>query len=363
MTPPLPPGATIGILGTGQLGRMLAGAAAKLGFRVATFGPESDPPAARVADCHHIADYNDHEALQRFAKTVDAATFEFENIAASTVKAVADAGTSVRPGPRVLAVCQDRVAEKDYLRSLGVATAPYKAIDGMKSLRAAVCDIGVPAILKSRRFGYDGKGQYRIESETDLEAALNAVGSEGILEGFVRFEGEFSQIAGRGTDGSIVFFDCPENRHEGGILRESRIPCAAPDALVAQARTVTQSMLEDLDYTGVIAVEYFWSSDDGLIANEIAPRVHNSGHWTVEACRTSQFEVHIRAVAGWPLGDPSRHSDAVMTNLIGDETLEWQKLVGNPDLSVTLYGKRDCRPGRKMGHTTQLLRPAMLQPS
>ena len=349
----LAPGATIGIVGTGQLGRMLAAAAAKLGFRVRTFGPEESPPAAQLASVHHQAEYLDREALEAFAREIDVATFEFENIPPETVQALAGFGVTVRPDDQVLAVCQDRLPEKNFLKEHGLATAPFAAVDDTASLKRAVEAIGPRGILKTRRFGYDGKGQVRIGEGSDLDTAFAELGAPSIYEGMVAFEAEVSLIAARGADGELAFFDMPLNHHRDGILRRSTVP--ADVALEAQtAQAAVRRLLEALDYVGVMTVEFFWSAEEGLIANEIAPRVHNSGHWTHEACLVSQFEQHIRAVVGWPLGDPSRHSDAEMTNLIGEDAADWQGLAADRGLAVTLYGKREIRPGRKMGHTVRL---------
>lgn len=353
---PLAPGASIGILGTGQLGRMLASAAAKLGFDVRTFGPHAAPPAARVASGHLNAAYEDEAALLAFAGTVDVATYEFENIPPQTVKTLAAAGCPVRPGPDVLEVCQDRLLEKRFLRDLGLQTAPFFPVDTEKDLRDALVQLGGEGILKTRQFGYDGKGQVRLGRTADLApgAALAAIAhAPAILEGIVPFELEVSQIVARGVSGQLAYYDLPHNVHREGILRESRVPAQVPRGVAETAQDLTAKVLEATDYVGVLAVEFFWSEADGLVANEIAPRVHNSGHWTAEACVTGQFEQHVRAVAGWPLGPTTRHSDAAMTNLIGDDALAWRELAAD-GRSLTLYGKDGCRPGRKMGHTVTL---------
>ncbi|MBB4658565.1 5-(carboxyamino)imidazole ribonucleotide synthase [Parvularcula dongshanensis] len=350
---PLPPGSTIGILGTGQLGRMLAGAAARLGFDVHTYGPDGAPPAARVAARHTAAAYEDEAALRAFAATVDAATFEFENVPAASVDLVAGL-TRAAPDSQVLAVCQDRLAEKRFLSGLGIPVAPHEAVDDADSAERAAIKLG-GGILKTRRFGYDGKGQARIASDRDAQAAFSACGEKAcILEGLVRFDCEVSQVAARGTDGSVAFYDLSRNDHEDGILRRSTVPAGVPDEVVQGARDATRRVLDALSYVGVLTLEFFWSETDGLIANEIAPRVHNSGHWTHEACLVSQFEQHIRAVAGWPLGDPARHSDAVMENLIGAEAEDWSALAGEAGAALTLYGKVGARPGRKMGHVSRI---------
>jgi 5-(carboxyamino)imidazole ribonucleotide synthase len=349
----LEPGSTIGILGTGQLGRMLAGAAAKLGFRVEAYGPEISPPAAQLANEHHAADYTDIESLRAFAHRIDAATFEFENIPPETVRTLIEEGVPVRPDERILAVCQDRVPEKKFLREHGFATAPFADIQTAEDLEKAVAEIGPEGILKTRRFGYDGKGQVRIRPGMDLGAAFAELNAPSIYEGLVEFDAEVSLIAARSVSGDIRFFDMPHNDHSGGILRISTVPANLPIE-AEEAKSSVCHLLEALDYVGVMTVEFFWSKSRGLIANEIAPRVHNSGHWTHEACAVSQFEQHIRAVAGWPLGDPVRHSDAVMANLIGMDAEEWAMLAEDPALAITLYGKSEARMGRKMGHTVKI---------
>ncbi len=352
---PLAPGATIGILGTGQLGRMLAMAAARLGFRVETFGPEQDPPAAHAAAAHMSADYEDEGALGAFAQNVDVATYEFENIPTKTVSILKAAGVPVRPDERVLAVCQDRLEEKRYFEKAGVPTAPIWPVENAEDLAAAMREAAGPAILKTRRFGYDGKGQVRLKPGDDPKAAFEACGGvPSILEGFVDFDFEVSLIAARGLGGYAAFFDIPRNTHRDGILHQSHFPSGLPKEAVDIAHRTAKAILDDLSYVGVLTIEFFWSKASGLIANEMAPRVHNSGHWTVEACDTSQFEQHIRAVAGWPLGRPRRHSDGVMTNLIGAEAGDWPALSAEPGLALTLYGKGEARPGRKMGHTVVL---------
>lgn len=351
----LTPGATIGILGTGQLGRMLATAAAKLGFRVVTFGPENDPPAARVADDHVVGAYEDEAALKTFAERIDVATYEFENIPATTVTTLIGMGVPVRPDEKVLAVCQDRLAEKKFLQSEGFATAPFVKIDQARDLETALEQVGGQGILKTRRFGYDGKGQVRIKTGDDQDAAFQACGTtSSILEGLVDFEMEISQVAARSLEGQFAFYDLPKNTHRDGILRTSEIPAPNATEMRELVQQRTAHLLETLNYVGVLTIEFFVSAKDGLVANEIAPRVHNSGHWTVEACLTSQFEQHIRAVAGWPLGDPYRHSDATMINLIGEDAAEWDSYARKDQTAVTLYGKKDMRAGRKMGHVVSI---------
>ena len=349
---PVPPGGTIGILGGGQLGRMLALAAARLGLRAHIYDPAPDPPAAQVAAAHTAAAYDDAEALLRFAWSVDAVTFEFENVPARTATALA-ANAPVRPCARALEVAQDRVAEKTFLNGLGIATAPWAAVDGPEALAPALAATGAPAVLKTRRFGYDGKGQARVADADGLAAAWEEIGrAPAILEGFVAFDCEISVIAARGGDGRVAAYDPGLNHHRDGILHTTTVPAPVPRALAQEAVLVAGRILNALDYVGVIGVEFFCAGPR-LLVNEFAPRVHNSGHWTMDACLICQFEQHIRAVAGWPLGDGARHSDAVMTNLIGSEAEDWARLAAEP-CALHLYGKDVARPGRKMGHVTRL---------
>lgn len=340
----LGPGSTVGILGGGQLGRMLAIAAAQMGLHAHIYCPEDNPPAGEVAAKTTQGGYDDAAKLAAFASEVDVVTYEFENVPASAVD-VLEPLIPVRPGRAALAAAQDRIVEKDFLNGAGAPTVPYVAVDDAASLAAALEKIGAPAILKTRRFGYDGKGQARIMTATDADEALAAMsGAPAILEGFADFRREISVIAARGLDGAVAAFDPGENIHRDGILRTTTVPCGPPD----EAFKIAERILNALDYVGVIGVELFEAKDGALLVNEIAPRVHNTGHWTIEACAVDQFQQHIRAVCGWPLGDPSRHSDAVMTNLIGDEADGWASLSG----AVHLYGKGEARPGRKMGHVT-----------
>ncbi len=354
---PLPPNSVIGILGGGQLGRMLALAAARLGLRCHIFAPEAESPAFQVAAAHTCAAYGDSDALESFARVVDVVTYEFENVPA---KAAALLGRlkPLAPGAEALATSQDRLVEKTFLLRLGLATAPFAAVDDRSGLEQAVARIGRPSILKTRRFGYDGKGQIAINAETPLDAAWAGIGARpAILEGFVDFEKELSVIAARGWDGSIAVYDVPENRHANHILRQSIVPAAIMPETAAAARALASRITAALDYVGVIGVELFLARQNGaerLVVNEIAPRVHNSGHWTMDACVVSQFEQHVRAVAGWPLGSTERHSDVVMTNLLGDEAQDWQKLAAEAGTGLHLYGKIKSLPGRKMGHINRL---------
>lgn len=351
----LPPGSTIGILGGGQLGRMLATAAAQLGFDVAIFTDEPDSPASRVAAKTTIGNYLDHAALADFARRVDVVTTEFENVPAETAEALNAAGARVRPNPRALAVAQDRFDEKSFLQSMGIATPPFAAVSSQAELDAAIAAIGAPAILKTRRLGYDGRGQIRIKSAADAAGAYEKLGAPGILEGFCAFECEVSIIAARGGDGAMAFYDLCENEHTGGILSRTTLPAHVSELVAAEAQAAAQRVTEAFDYVGVLTIEFFVMPDGSLVANEMAPRVHNSGHWTIEGALTSQFEQHIRAVAGWPLGPTTRRGGIEMLNLIGDDAQEWASLAADPAARLHLYGKRSARAGRKMGHVTRLL--------
>lgn len=347
---PLAPGSRIGILGGGQLGRMLAMAAARLGMHTHVFEPADAPCAAQVADRWTQAGYDDADALAGFARSVDVVTYEFENVPLGAIDAVAPFAP-VRPGRRALEVAQDRVAEKDFLTGIGLGTAPYAAVDDAEALSAALERLGSPAILKTRRLGYDGKGQVRIGAPGEGDAAWTAVGGvPSVLEGFVAFEREVSVIAARGMDGTVAAFDPGENEHRGGILHRTTVPARLPVGRVQDAVLLAGRILNALDYVGVLGVELF-VAPEGLLVNEIAPRVHNSGHWTEAACLVDQFEQHVRAVCGWPLGDGARHSDAVMENLLGDDVRRAPAIL---DARVHLYGKPEARPGRKMGHFTRI---------
>lgn len=346
----LAPGRTIGILGGGQLGRMLALAAARLGMKVHVYEPGAEPPAAQVATAVTRAAWDDVAALQAFAASVDVVTYEFENVDLAAIDALTPL-VPVRPGRRALEVAQDRIAEKDFLNGIGLATAPYAAVDGPEALEAAIERIGTPAILKTRRLGYDGKGQARLDGGTSAGAAWLGVGAApSVLEGFVDFEREISVIAVRGGDGAVAAFDPGENEHRDGILHRTIVPARVPASRAQDAVLIAGRILTALDYVGVIGVELF-VTPAGLVVNEIAPRVHNSGHWTEAACLIDQFEQHVRAICGWPLGDGARHSDAEMLNLLGDEVATAPALEG---ARVHLYGKAEARPGRKMGHVTRI---------
>jgi 5-(carboxyamino)imidazole ribonucleotide synthase len=354
---PLPPGSTIGILGGGQLGRMLAVAASRLGLKAHIYSDEASAPAFDVAASNTVGSYADEDALARFAASVDVVTCEFENVPAATLEACARV-KPVFPGAKSFAVAQDRLAEKDFIAMLGIEVAPYAATDSLDQLKAALARIRPPAILKTRRLGYDGKGQVMIRDRSDAEAAWQGIGEvPAVLEGLVLFEREVSLIAVRGRDGAFKVYDLTENVHQNGILAISRVPAASAPALLAEGTYIAKTIAEALGHVGVLAVELFQRADadrPGLVVNEIAPRVHNSGHWTLDACAVSQFENHVRAIAGWPLGDTARHSDAVMTNLIGADVEKWRTLAAEPMTCVHLYGKAEARPGRKMGHITRL---------
>lgn len=353
---PLPPGSTIGVLGGGQLGRMLSLAAARLGFDVCIFTDEPDSPASRVSARTIVASYQDHAALADFARRVAVVTTEFENVPADTAEALIAAGARVAPDARALAVAQDRFDEKRFLNSLAIDTPPFAAVASRNELDEALARIGAPSILKTRRLGYDGRGQIRIKSVDDARGAFERLGAPGILEGFCAFEREVSIIAARGHDGATAFYDLCENEHAGGILSRTTLPARVAGDVEARAREAVRRVLEAFDYVGVLTIEFFVMSGGALVANEMAPRVHNSGHWTIEGARTSQFEQHIRAIAGWPLGPTTRVADVEMRNLIGDDANDWLTLAADPSAHLHLYGKRDARAGRKMGHVTRLCR-------
>lgn len=353
----LSPGDTIGILGGGQLGRMLALAAAELGLRCHIYCPDGESPAFDVAAAKTIASYENRSALSAFAGSVDVVTYEFENVPAETV-AFLSTQIGVYPGVRALAAAQDRLAEKQLMQTLGIPVAPFAAVDSVETLQAALTVIGRPAILKTRRFGYDGKGQVTIKDGVDPAAAYAAIGAHlAVLEGFVPFSREVSALVVRGRDGASGVYDITENMHRHHILDTSTVPARIRDETAREARSIAIRIAEALDYVGLLAVEMFVVAAEGeerLIVNEIAPRVHNSGHWTQDGALASQFENHIRAVAGWPLASTERHSDAVMTNLIGDDANRWAELAATPGARLHLYGKAETRPGRKMGHVNRI---------
>ena len=356
MTEPLPQGSTIGILGGGQLGRMLALAAARLGYKTHSYEPGA-APAADVAHAWTQAAYDDLGALRAFAAACDVITFEFENIPAPALDILA-AGTPLYPDRRALETSQDRLIEKSFLTGLGLTTAPFAAIDTQTDLSQALAQAGTPAILKTRRFGYDGKGQARIMVPDEAEAALASLkGAPAIAEGFVEFTAEISVIAARGTDGTIAAYDPGENVHDNGILATTTVPAAISASLKTDAVLIASRILNALEYVGVLGVELF-VTPQGLVVNEIAPRVHNSGHWTQAGCAVDQFEQHIRAITGWPLGDGTRHANVVMENLIGDQIDSASAHAATSGTQIQLYGKADTRPGRKMGHINRVTGPA-----
>jgi 5-(carboxyamino)imidazole ribonucleotide synthase len=349
----LPPGSTIGILGGGQLARMLALAAGQIGLNCHIYAPEKECPAFQVSAAHTIAAYNDDAALAAFAKSVQAVTYEFENVPVAAVRFL-EALVPVRPGSKALATAQDRIAEKTMARELGAMTAEFAAVNSLDDLRTAVLRIGFPAVLKTTRLGYDGKGQAKIMSAADVESAWAAMKNQpSILESFVNFRMEMSVICARGVDGAFAAYDPTENVHRDHILHTSTVPANIDPMLAAESVFVAHRIAETLDYVGVMGVEFF-VGDDIIYVNEIAPRVHNSGHWTQDACVISQFEQHMRAVAGWPLGATFRHSDVVMTNLLGDEIDQWPVLAAQPGVGVHVYGKVESRPRRKMGHYNRI---------
>ncbi|MFT3733342.1 MAG: 5-(carboxyamino)imidazole ribonucleotide synthase [Hyphomicrobium sp.] len=356
----IPPGSTIGILGGGQLGRMLAMAAARLGFKTHIYAPEADSPAFDVAFARTIADYEDEEHLAAFAKWVHVATYEFENIPVATVEFLS-ARIPVRPGARALACAQDRMNEKSLARELGAMTADFAAIDSLADLEK-ILDGGfaVPSVLKTRRFGYDGKGQAKILKRADAGEAWAAMRDQpSILESFVNFRAEVSVIAARAIDGTFKAFDVTDNEHRNHILHRSVAPASLSADVAAEAVAIARNIAEKLGYVGVFAIEFFLVTENGrdrLFFNEMAPRVHNSGHWTMDGALTSQFEQHIRAVAGWPLGAPDLIAPAAeMVNLIGDDILNWENIAAEPGAFFHHYGKKEARPGRKMGHVNRLL--------
>jgi 5-(carboxyamino)imidazole ribonucleotide synthase len=361
----LVPGATIGILGGGQLGRMLALAAAKLGLKTHVYAQDPESPAFDVASARTIAPYEDELTLAEFASTVELITYEFENIPSRTAAILADSCV-VRPGPEALAVCQDRLAEREFLTAAGVTAAPYMRVDDAGALARAIAQIGRPSILKTRRFGYDGKGQVLVREGADLAVTFRTLGGvPAILEALVPFSKEISVVAARGPSGEFAAYDVCENSHENHILKSTRVPARLPPEVAAEAVRLTRVIADALVYCGVITIEMFVTgrASDArleLCVNEIAPRVHNSGHWTLDGAATSQFEQHIRAIAGWPLGSASRHGAETgghveMENLIGGDVRAWAKILSEPGASLHLYGKADARPGRKMGHVTRIV--------
>jgi 5-(carboxyamino)imidazole ribonucleotide synthase len=352
---PLPPNATIGLVGGGQLGRMSALAAARLGYRCHILTRETDSPAAQVSHAVTISDYSDPVSLRAFADAVDVISFEFENISAQGLDLLASI-RPVRPAPSVLRISQDRIDEKTFLNNAGVATAPWARVGSRQDLDEAVHRLGLPAVLKTTRLGYDGKGQAMLRVPGDLDAAWERLSPRPlVLEGFVDFAQEISVVVARGANGDVSSFDTVENRHRDHILDLTLAPARISQAVDQEAQSIARRVVQALDLVGLLAVEMFVDSAGKVLVNEIAPRPHNSGHWTIDACPMSQFELHIRAIADLPLPPALRHSDAVMKNLIGPEGMAlWPAALAEPGLIPHLYGKAEALPGRKMGHVTRL---------
>lgn len=355
MAPALAPGSTLGVLGGGQLGRMLALAAARLGFDVVVLDPQPACPAGRVAREQIVAAYDDPEALDRLGRLADAVTFEFENVPAASVERLTRAGARVAPGPRALAVAQDRVEEKTFLNGAGAATVAFAAVGDRASLDDAISSLGLPALLKTRRDGYDGKGQVWVRDVAEAGAALAALGGRAaILEARADFTRELSIICARSARGDVAVYPLGENTHAGGVLAVTAAPAEADPATTARAEEIAVSILDGLDYIGVMGIELFQLADGQLLVNEIAPRVHNTGHWTQDGCVCDQFEQHVRAVMGWPLGPTEAHARVEMTNLLGAAADDWPALAADPKARLHLYGKGEARPGRKMGHVNKM---------
>lgn len=347
-------GATIGIVGGGQLGRMLALAAAHMGYRTCIFTPEKDSPAAQVATSEVVADYSNEKALAKFAKQVDVVTFEFENIPPESLRAL-QSQVSVLPDPSVLHICRNRLREKQFIQDLEILTAPFYAVRSLDDLKAAITQIGLPCVLKTTEFGYDGKGQVKIESADQTESTWKSLNtSEAVLEGWVRFEREISVIVARDGLGATQCFEPVHNIHRHHILAETHVPAGISDSVRQQACEIAIKIAEGIALVGILAVEMFLQHDGAIRVNELAPRPHNSGHWTIEAAATSQFEQHIRAICGLGLGDTTTLCPAVMHNLIGDDVLVLERYYANPKAHVHLYGKETVKTGRKMGHVTIL---------
>jgi 5-(carboxyamino)imidazole ribonucleotide synthase len=352
---PLAPGSTLGILGGGQLGRMLAEAAARLGFDVAILEPEPDSPAGRVAAHTIVGAYDDPEALKALAGLSQVVTYEFENVPARAVETLLALGATVAPGAKALATAQDRLEEKTFLNAVGAPTVAFAPADTPEQAATAIAQLGAPALMKTRREGYDGKGQRWVEHAAAVGEVFKALGGVPvILEAPAAFVRELSVIAARGRDGATVVYPLAENHHADGVLRRTLAPARTAEATAAQAERIAVRILNGLDYVGVIGVELFELEDGTLLVNEIAPRVHNTGHWTQDGCAVDQFEQHIRAVAGWPLLPPAPHARVEMLNLLGEEALDWRRWAADPDARLHLYGKREAKPGRKMGHVNRL---------
>jgi len=352
---PLPPRSAIGILGGGQLGRMLALAAARLGFDAVVLGPEKDSPAGRVAAQQIVGAFDDPLALKQLSQAASVITFEFENVPASTLERLAAYGVAIAPGSRALAVSQDRVEEKTFLNAAGVATVAFQAVNSAEDAALAAARLGTPALLKTRREGYDGKGQVWIEHADKAAAAFESLGGVAcILEAAAPFERELSVIAARGRDGEIVLYPLGENHHENGVLRRTNAPARITPQITEHAERIAHQVLNGLDYVGVMGIELFDMGGGVLLVNELAPRVHNTGHWTQNGCEVDQFEQHIRAIAGWPLGPTDAIRRIEMINLLGAEAEDWLALASEPEGRLHLYGKSGASPGRKMGHINRV---------
>lgn len=363
-TSPLPPGSVIGIIGGGQLGRMTALAAARLGYRTHVLCPEPDSPCAQVTDRHSWTSYDDHAALAHFAKSVDVVTLEFENVPCETIR-VLQQWVPARPSADVLAICQDRLLEKRFIAAAGIAVPPFAEIADRDAIEPGLAQVGRPAVLKSRRLGYDGKSQVRIDGDTDLTQAWQRIGAgPAIVESFVPFAAELSVIVARTALGDMRCYPAVENRHRNHVLSETIVPARVSEAVAAEAERIARVLAAALKVEGLLAVEMFLTQDDQILVNELAPRPHNSGHWSLDAAATSQFEQLVRAVCGLPLGDTAPTADAVMTNLLGDDIDDWPSILQDPGARLHIYGKGESRPGRKMGHVTRLeptLRPSVAQ--
>lgn len=357
MSDPVLPGAMVGVLGSGQLGRMLALAARRMGYRVHVFSPDSDSPTGQVADREWSAAYDDLDAVGEFARSVDVVTLEFENIPAATVEEVSSVAP-VRPGWKALYTAQNRLREKTFLKKAGFPVAPFREVEERAALDGALRGIGVPAVLKTAGFGYDGKGQSRVDKLEEADEAWEALGGEAVLESWVDFEKEVSVVAARGLDGSFVHYGAVENTHDRHILDVTVAPADVPPDIDREAVEITRGIFEELEIVGTACVEFFVTDEGKLLVNEIAPRPHNSGHWTIDGAVTSQFEQQLRAVCGLPLGSTERTRPVAMANLLGDlwenGEPDWMAVCSLPEVKLHLYGKREARPGRKMGHVTAL---------
>ena len=355
---PLTPGSTIGIMGGGQLGRMIALAGAQLGYHAVAFCESDEEPATHVCKDSVIAPYEDRAAQKKFISLVDVITFEFENVPAE-IAAYLDANALVRPSPEILKIAQDRILEKTFLNNIGIETAPWEPITDLTNTSKIIQKTGHESIFKTARFGYDGKGQEKICNKEELDAAWLAAGSvPAIVEGFVDFQCEVSVIIARDSDGNTKCFDVVENIHSNHILDKTIAPARVENQIAEAATAVAVKIASALSLVGLIAVEMFVTKDKRIIVNEIAPRPHNSGHWTIDACITSQFEQLVRVVCGLPLGSTQRHSNALMQNLIGEDAERWYEVAANNENKLHLYGKKTVRSGRKMGHVTRLLPPS-----